>query len=145
MNLSQFREKHCIKRIDFSKVKRSGLEDQCETDALRCPYCKALIELCTDDYDEVLRGSSMQCPTCDKWFYATAEISIETTCIPISDAVIDNKRHIETTYQYMDECDEKGVDFSGKKYGIVEWEIYKEFARPLFENEEKAGNNGSTT
>ena len=45
----------------------------------------------------------------------------------------------------MDERDEKGVDFSGKKYGIVEWEIYNEFARPLFENEEKAGNNGSTT
>ena len=85
MNLKQFREKFGIKRIDFSKIRKTDLEEQYESDRLRCPYCETVIELYTEDYDDVLKGTSIQCPECEKWFYATGEVSIETTCTPMED------------------------------------------------------------
>ena len=137
MRLQEVREKHGIKRIDFSKVKRHEEDmEECGSDKLICPYCKKEIEYDGEEIQDILNGESYQCPFCDKWFYAEAEISLNTTCTPMEDAVINHRRHIEGSYRHMDECDEKGLDFSENIYRTVEWDVYREFARPLFENME---------
>ena len=62
-------------------------------------------------------------------------MSIDTTCTPIEDKVIERRNHIESDYQYMDGCDEKGCEWDNP-WGVVEYETYKEYAEPLFENME---------
>ena len=133
MNLSEFQKKYGIKRIDFGKVKPSEHETEYDTDRLICPYCGEVIEYGDEEIDDILRGESYQCPECEKRFYASGEVSIDTTCTPMEDAVLENQNHIEGMYHYMDECDKKGCQWDGR-YGVVEWETYKEFAEPLFEN-----------
>ena len=85
-------------------------------------------------------GTPYQCPCCEKWFYAEGEILVDTTCTPMEDKVLDGftKKYIEDTYSYMDECNSKGCEWD-KPYGCVEYELYKQYAEPLFENM-KAGN-----
>lgn len=137
MRLQEVREKHGIKRIDFSKIKRDEeAEEEYGSDKLICPYCKKEIEYNGEEINDIINGESYQCPFCDKWFYAEGEISLNTTCTPMEDAVINHRNHIEGTYKHMDECDEKGLDFSKNIYRTVEWDVYREFARPLFENME---------
>lgn len=135
MRLQEVREKHGIKRIDFSKVHRHKEDlEEYGTDILICPYCKERIEYWSEDIDDIIRGVEYSCPKCGKWFYAEAEISLNTTCTPMEDAVINRRGSIEGIYQHMDECDEKGFDFSKSIYETVEWNVYIHFARPLFEN-----------
>jgi hypothetical protein len=137
MKLSEFQKRFGIKRIDFSKVKPSRMEEQWESDKLKCPYCLEEIEYESEEIDAILKGEPYQCPECEKWFYAEGEVTIDTTCYPMEDAVIRHRRHIESTYDHMDKCEAGGVDWPDNRYGIVEWEVYNEYARPLFENEEK--------
>ena len=47
--------------------------------------------------------------------------------------VIERRNHIESDYQYMDSCDEKGCEWDNP-WGVVEYETYKEYTEPLFEN-----------
>ena len=53
--------------------------------------------------------------------------------------MIDEKRFtrddIERTYKYMDECAERGCEWDSP-IGVAECATYKEFAVPLFANEE---------
>lgn len=133
MNLSEFQKKYGIKRIDFSKVKPSGCETEYDTDKLVCPYCGEKINYESEEIDDILKGESYQCPQCEKWFYASGEISVDTTCTPMEDAVLEHQYHIEGTYQHMDECDKIGCEWDNP-HGVVEWETYKKFAEPLFKN-----------
>lgn len=137
MRLQEVIEKHGIKRIDFSKIKRDGeAEEEYGSDNLICPYCKKVFEYDSEEIQDILNGEPYQCPDCYKWFYVEAEMSLETTCTPMEDAVMRHRRHIEETYAHMDECDKRGLDFSKNVYQTVEWSVYREFAEPLFENME---------
>lgn len=146
MNLSEFQKKHSIKRIDFSKVKPSGRETEYDTDKLVCPYCGEEIEYESEEIDDILKGESYQCPECEKWFYASGEVSIDTVCTPMEDAVLERRFYIEDTYQYMDECVKKGLDLPERRCGIAEWETYAAYARPLLENMkiDKEAQHGKT-
>lgn len=138
MRLQEVREKHGIKRIDFSKVHRSKEDlDEYGTDRLICPYCKEEIEYEAEEIQDILKGEPYQCPECEKWFYAEAEMSLLTTCTPMEDKVIDQRQNIEGTYEHMDKCDAAGCDFSESIYKTVEWSVFTKYARPLFENMEK--------
>lgn len=135
MNLKEFHKKYHIRRIDFDKVEPSGFEEEYASDKLICPYCKSSIDYDCEDANDILSGTPFLCPKCEKWFYASGEVSIDTTCTPIEDKVIERRNHIESDYQYMDGCDEKGCEW-GNPRGVVEYETYKEYAEPLFENME---------
>ena len=134
--LKEYQKMHGIKRIDFSKVEPSGLREQESTDELVCPYCESPFDYEAEDIDDILGGTKWQCPHCDKWFFAEGEMSINTWCKPIEDAVLEHQRHIEDTYAHVDKCVEKGLLFNGDRYGCVEWEAFYDYAMPLFENEE---------
>lgn len=143
MNLSEFQKKYGIKRIDFSKIKPSAHETEYDTDKLVCPYCGEKIQYEGEEIDDILKGESYKCPECEKWFYVEGEISIDTYCEPLEDAVLKRKRYIEDIYNYMDKCDRNGCEWE-ERYGNVEWETYKKYAEPLFENmkmEEKGESN----
>lgn len=137
LNLKQFQEKYGIKRIDFSKVHEVEEEETYGSDNLICPYCGAENEYEAEQTDEILQGTPWQCYECEKWFYAEGEISIDTTCTPIENKVLEHftRTEIERSYEHMDKCDENGCKWDGK-YGVLEWETYKNYAEPLFENME---------
>lgn len=140
MNLKEFQKKYGIRRIDFDEVEPTDYEEQYAEDKLICPYCNIKIEYDAEDINDILGGTPYQCPNCEKWFYADGEISIDTTCTPMEDKALDGsiKKYIEDTYSYMDKCDSKGCEWDNP-YGCVEYELYKQYAEPLFENM-KAGN-----
>ena len=137
MNLKQWQEKFGVKRIDFSKIKPSGKAEQTGDNELICPYCEAVIEYECEETESILKGEAYQCPCCEKWFYASADITVNTYCTPMEDAVLDSKRYIQDTYDHVDKCEELGIDWEDKQYGYVEWSVYADYARPLFENMEK--------
>lgn len=139
MNLEQFHEKFGIKRIDFSKVRKTGLETQYGSDNLICPYCEKTFEYDAEEIDDILGGESYQCPFCEKWFYAKGEASIDTWCTPMEEAVIEHQRHIQQTYDHIDDCLDHGLRFDDNRCGNVEWEVYAEYARPYFKNLEVSG------
>ena len=90
-----------------------------------------------EETEEIIKGTSIQCCNCDKWFYAEGEVTIDTTCTPIEDKVLEPwvKRNIEQSYEHMDICDEKGCEWDSP-FGVVEYETYKQYAEPLFKNME---------
>lgn len=135
MKLAELREKYGIKRIDFNKVQKTGFDETYNDDKLECPYCKYVFDFEGEETGDILKGEPYQCPECEKWFYTEGEMYITTTCTPIEDYVLCQKSHIETAYKHLDKCEEKGADY-GSPYGCEEWDIYKEYARPLFENME---------
>ncbi len=136
MTLKEFMEYFSIKRIDFDKVQPTQLSEEYGTDDLICPYCHESIQYEAEDIDDILGGTPYQCPECGKWFYAEGEMSISTTSTPIEDIVLNRKSYIQSAYNHMDECDKKGVRFSYRPYGNCEWTTYKNYAEPLFENQE---------
>ena len=137
MNLAEYQKKYGIKRIDFSKVERTELDEQYGTDRAICPYCELEFEYEAEDIDDILGGMVMQCPQCEKNFYIEGELTVDTTCKPMEDAVLDNRRYIEAEYDHGDKCEAKGMEWPEKQIGMVEWETYAKWARPLFENMEK--------
>lgn len=140
MNLKEFQEKWGIKRINFDKIDiDEDLDEEFGSDSLVCPYCGYEYNYESEDIDDVLKGSAFQCPECEMWFYAEGEATINTYCKPMEQAVLDNKRNIQDTYDHVDKCEELGTEW-GDRYGNVEWETYKAYARPLFENEERRGS-----
>ena len=100
-----------------------------------CPYCGSSWDIEAEDIDECLNGMTVQCGFCDKNFRVECEATILTTCIPMEDAVLDNRLYIERSYKHMDECAKAGCEWDNA-FGVVEWEVYKDYARPLFENME---------
>ena len=135
MNLKEFQKKYGIRRIDFSKIKPTNLDSEYAEDELICPYCKNTVHYDSEDVNDILVGTPYQCPHCEKRFHAEGETTIKTTCTPIEDKVLDDftRKYIEDTYSYMDECDSKGCEWDNP-YGCVEYELYKKYAEPLFEN-----------
>ena len=134
LTLKQFQEKFGIKRIDFSKIKPTGIEETYEDDKLICPYCHWEMDIDIEDIDNVLGGVAIQCPECEKFFYATGEITVNTTCTPMEDAVLQNQGYIQDLYDHCDKCEERGVLYNNFRYGTVEWDMYEKYAKPLFEN-----------
>lgn len=137
MNLKQWQEKFGVKRIDFAMVKPSGLDYQCGTDAMVCPYCNAEFEYESEETESILRGEAYQCPECNKWFYVDADVTIDTYCYPMEETILQHKRYIQDTYDYVDKCEALGTDWPDTRYGLVEWSVYDEYARPYFENQEE--------
>lgn len=135
MNLKQFQEKYHIRRIDFDKVKPSGKATQYGTDELICPYCDQHDFCELEDWEDYLNGTPYQCNNCGKYFYVNAELSINTTCVPVEEIVLAplTRKEIENRYEHMDICDKKGCEWD-KPQGVVEYETYKQYAEPLFEN-----------
>lgn len=136
MTLKQWQEKYGVKRIDFAKVKPSGYDYESGYDNLICPYCKVTIEYESEEIDSLFKGEAYQCPNCEKWFYAEAEMNITTTCTPMEETVLRNRRYIQDTYDYIDKCERLGTKWDDNRYGNVEWNVYAEYARPYFENQE---------
>lgn len=142
MNLKEYQEKHGIKRIDFNKFSRNGLSE-CGDDELICPYCQHNFEFESEDIESIMNGISYQCPKCEKYFYVTGEMSINTYCSSMEDAVIENEKYIMSCYKHIDELEERGFNFvMGGLYGFLEWEVYKDYAKPLFENQEMKRKEG---
>ena len=137
MKLKEFQEKYHIRRIDFNQIKPTDNDIEYGSDKLICPYCKAVNEYEGEETEEIIKGTSIQCCDCDKWFYAEGEVTIDTTCTPIEDKVLEPwvKRNIEQNYEHMDTCDEKGCELDSP-FGVVEYETYKQYAEPLFKNME---------
>ena len=137
MKLKEFQEKYHISRIDFSKVNPTDNDIEYGSDKLICPYCKAVNEYEGEETEEIIKGTSIQCCDCDKWFYAEGEVTIDTTCTPIENKVLEPwvKRNIEQSYEHMDTCDEKGCEWDSP-FGVIEYETYKQYAEPLFKNME---------
>ena len=137
MKLKEFQEKYHIRRIDFNQIKPTENDVEYGSDKLICPYCKAVNEYEADETEEIINGTPIQCCDCDKWFYAEGEVTIDTTCTPIEDKLLEPwvKRNIEQSYEHMDTCDEKGCEWDSP-FGVVEYETYKQYAEPLFKNME---------
>ena len=137
MKLKEFQEKYHIRRIDFNQIKPTENDVEYGNDKLICPYCKAVNEYEGEETEEIIKGTPIQCCDCDKWFYAEGEVTIDTTCTPIEDKVLEPwvKRNIEQSYEHMDTCDEKGCEWDSP-FGVVEYETYKQYAEPLFKNME---------
>lgn len=137
MKLKEFQEKYHIRRIDFNQIKPTENDVEYGSDKLICPYCKAVNEYEAEETEEIIKGTPIQCCDCDKWFYAEGEVTIDTTCTPIEDKVLEPwvKRNIEQSYEHMDTCDEKGCEWYSP-FGVVEYETYKQYAEPLFKNME---------
>lgn len=144
MKLPEFQKKYRIKRINFDKVHRNlDLDREHGTDEIICPYCGEKWSIEAEEIDDCLGGMTVQCGFCDKNFRVEGAITIETTCTPMEDAVLDERENIERNYRHMDECAEKGCEWDDA-YGVVEWEMYRDYARPLFENAESEGENETT-
>lgn len=137
-NLKDFWDRWKIKRIDFGDIfTNEEFDTEYASDKLICPYCKEEIEYEGEDTDEILKGTTWHCYNCEKNFRVEAEVSIETTCIPLEDAVMERwcRQHIEDTYKDADICDEKGMEWDlDRPYQYCEYQIFKEYAEPLFEN-----------
>lgn len=142
LTLKQFQDKYGIRRIDFSKVHEVDKEGTYGSDKLICPYCGAENEYEAEETDEILNGTPWQCYECEKWFYAEGEVSIDTACTPIENKVLERhiRRHIEGAYAHMDKCADADRTWD-KPRDTVEWEIYKQYAEPLFENMEGEDEN----
>jgi len=139
-NLEEFMKECGIKRIDFDAIEPTGLEEEYGTDELICPYCGTHVQYEGEETDEIIRGTVYQCPECERHFNVEAEVSINTTCKPLEDYLLEPwvRRNIEGRYAHDDECDSKGMDWDAdKKYSYIEWQTYKEYAEPLFENMKK--------
>lgn len=136
MTLTEFRKLYGIKRIDFDKIEPTGLDTQYDSDRLVCPYCEAKIDYDSEEIDSILKGEPYRCPACEKWFYAEGEISVDTSCYPMADKVLEHKRYIVSIYDHLDKCEKVGVDFDTNRYGNVEWETYYKYAKSLLENGE---------
>ena len=136
MKLKEFQNKYHIRRIEFDNVKPVDEIEEYGTDQLICPYCGAVNEYEAESIDEIVRGTPWQCRECEKWFCAEGEFSMETTCTPIENKVLEPfaRGSIERAYKHMDECAECGCEWESP-FGVVEFTTYKEFAEPLFENE----------
>ena len=134
MNLKEYQRLFGIKRIDFGKIHRTNLEEECASDEIICPYCKCKIQYEAEETDEIIRGTAWKCPECEKWFYVSAEVTVDTTSVPMEDAVIDHRKYIERSYSHIDECEAHGMNFPTKACGFVEYEVYQKWAKPLFEN-----------
>ena len=137
MKIKEFQEKYHIRRINFNKINPTENDVEYGSDKLICPYCKAVNEYEAEETEEIIKGTPIQCCDCDKWFYAEGEVTIDTTCTPIEDKVLEPwvKRNIEQSYEHMDICDEKGCELDSP-FGVVEYETYKQYAEPLFKNME---------
>lgn len=135
MKLPEFQKKYGIKRIDFGKVHKGEGTEETGSDEIVCPYCGSSWGIEAEDIDECLKGMTVQCGFCDKNFRVEGEVTISTTCIPMEDAVLENRKYIESSYKHMDECAKAGCEWNNA-FGVVEWEVYKNYARPLFENME---------
>ena len=137
MKLKEFQEKYHIRRIDFNQINPTGNDVEYGSDKLICPYCKAVNEYEAEETEEIIKGTPIQCCDCDKWFYADGEVTIDTTCTPIENKVLEPwvKRNIEQSYEHMDTCDEKGCEWDSP-FGVIEYETYKQYAEPLFKNME---------
>lgn len=135
MRLKEFQRKYHIKRIDFSKIIPSEYDKEYSSDRLICPYCGAKNEYEAEETDEILKGTPWQCCECEKWFYAEEEVSIDTTCTPIENKVLEpfTRQYIENNYKYMDKCDKGGCQWNDS-IGVVEYKTYKTYAEPFFEN-----------
>lgn len=142
LTLKQFQDKYGIRRIDFSKVHEVDKEETYGSDKLICPYCGAENEYEAEETDEILNGTPWQCYECEKWFYAEGEVSIDTTCTSMENKVLERhiRRHIEGAYAHMDKCADADHTWD-KPRATVEWEIYKQYAEPLFENMEGEDEN----
>lgn len=137
LNLKKFQRKYGIRRIDFSKVHEVEEEETYGSDKLICPYCGAENEYEAEQTDEILQGTPWQCYECEKWFYAEGEMAIDTTCTPIENKVLERftRKHIESAYLHMDKCADSDRTWD-KPHATVEWEIYKNYAEPIFANME---------
>lgn len=140
MTLKEMQEKYNIKRINFDEVKKSECGEEYGYDALVCPYCGYEFNYESEDIDEILGGTTYECPECEKNFFVEGEQEIKCYCKPMEDAVLENRRYIEDDYKHMDECAERGVTWESP-LGTVEWEVFRKYARPLFENMEKEEND----
>lgn len=136
MNLAEYQQRFKIRRIDFNKVRRTEIDETYADDKMVCPYCGCEIEYEAEDTGEVIKGMTYQCPECDKWFRAEGEVTVNVTCAPMEDAVINNRYNIERSYEHINECEKRGMEFPDRQSGFVEWETYYEWAKPLFENQE---------
>lgn len=140
LTLKEFQERFGIKRIDVDKIKPTGLCTKIDSDKLICPYCGTKNELDTEHYDDVLGGTTWQCHECEKYFYASGDVSIDTYCQPLEDAICGTLigSAIKSNYDYCDKCEAGGVRWPEyNPYGIVEWEVYKKYVEPLLENMKK--------
>lgn len=139
-NLTEFQKKWGIKRIDFGDIEPTDLEEQYAEDKFVCPYCGTEMEYESEETEQVLKGMTVECIDCGKNFRVEAEITVNTTCTPLEDYVLQGwvHRNIEGMYQHDDECNEKGLQWDlGNRYGVVEWEVWKEYAEPLIHNKEQ--------
>ena len=138
-NLAKFQKKYGIKRIDFEDIEPTGLDEEYAEDRFVCPYCHTEMEYESEDTEEVLKGMTVECIECGKNFRVEGEVTINTTCTPLEDYVLQGwcRRHIESMYQHDDECNEKGLQWDlNNRYGVIEWEVWKEYAEPLIHNKE---------
>lgn len=137
MKLKELQEKYHIRRIDFNQIKPADYVVKYASDILICPYCNAENEYEAEEIDEILRGTPVRCCECDKWFYAEGMVTVDTECTPIEAKVLEGwvRRNIEEGYKHMDICAEGGCEW-GSPFGVVEYELYKHYAEPLFENME---------
>lgn len=141
MKLIDFQKKFHIRRINFADVSPApdNVSETYASDKLICPYCGAEIEFEAEDTDEILGGTPWQCIECGKYFYAQGEVSIDTTCTPMEDKVLENQKYIESMYDHMDRCAQKDTEFDDNPHGVLEYEMYKDYAEPLFANMRKEG------
>lgn len=142
MNLKQWQDKFGVKRIDFSKIKCKGLKTQYESDKMICPYCGTINEFESGDSKEVINGTVWRCCECERNFYVSGDVTINTYARPLEDTIAKTwiGRYIQSMYDHVDKCEKNGMDFPDRRYGFVEWEIYYNYAKPLFENMERDEN-----
>lgn len=136
-NLAEFQKKYGIKRIDFGDVDFGNYDTQYGSDELICPYCEETFNWEGEDTDEVIRGKTFQCPNCEKYFRVEAEVEINTTCTPIEDYIMQNwvRDSITNTYKDDDYLDDMGKEWElNKPYGYCEYNVWTNYAEPLFEN-----------
>ena len=145
VSLKEYQAAHGIKRIDFDRIKPTGLDDCYAEDKLTCPYCSSDIYYESEDIQDLLKGTSYECPECGKYFRVEAETTVCSYCTPMEDYVLEDwvRRSIEAAYKHNAECDAKGMQWDlSKRYGVVEWEIYKDYAEPIFHNMELSAEEG---
>ena len=145
VSLKEYQAAHGIKRIDFDLVKPTGLEERYAENKLICPYCGSDIDYESEDTQELLNGTNYECPECGKYFRVESDITINSCCTPMEDWVREDwvRREIENAYKHDDECNAQGLQLDLRRtYGVVEWEIYKDYAEPIFHNMELSAEEG---
>ena len=145
VSLNEYQVAHGIKRIDFDLVKPTGLEERYAENKLICPYCGSDIYFESEDTQELLNGTNYECPECGKYFRVESDVTIESYCTPMEDWVLEYcvRSVIENAYRHNDECNAKGLQLDLRRtYGVFEWEIYKDYAEPIFHNMELSAEEG---